>query len=242
MHKGRIYFNGKCSHDLGIVVEEVPSLSRPQRKYDEYVVPGRSGTIITQYDAYENIEKNYNIWFTDYHYKDLYSPVKAREIAAWLYSSNGYMTLEDDFEPEYYRLAYFNGPLDIANIMQKYGKCTISFTCRPERYLKSGDNWITNPTSVKNPYVFDAKPLIQISTTGNANITIGDSTFAVTGINGTVFIDSETMNVYDVGGNSMNANFAGDFPILKHGENVIIINTPMASPNTIRVQPRLWTL
>lgn len=237
MHKGRIVYNGKNSHDLGIVVEEVPNLSRPARKFDSYVVPGRSGTIIEQYDAYDNITKKYNIWFTDYFYKNLYSPVKAREVAEWLYTSSGYMKLEDDFEPEYFRLAYFNGPLDIENLMQKYGKTTISFECRPERYLKSGDEWINSPSKIINPFLFDAKPLLKIEGSGTITVTIQGQTFTLTNITDYVYVDCEAMDCYRQSAENMNSHFSGTFPKLKPGNNNISI-----SSGIIKVKPRFWTI
>lgn len=246
MHKGSIIFNGKNSKDLGIIVEEVPNLSRPQRKFAEYSVPGRSGTIIEQYDAYENIDKSYNIWFTDYFYKNLYSPVKAREIAEWLYTSNGYMTLEDDFEPEYFRLAYFNGPLDIANLMQKYGKATINFNCRPERYLKSGEKWLNDPSVIKNPFAFSAKPLIKVEGQGNITVTIQGQTFVLTDITDYVYIDCETMDCYRQETENMNSHFSGDFPVLKPGDNSISITTSSNNNSfgnsNIKIKPRFWTI
>lgn len=240
MHKGKIYYNGKCSLDLGVIVEEVPALNRPQRKFDEYVVPGRNGTIVEQYDAYENIDKSYNIWFTDYFYKNLYSPVKAREIADWLYTSKGYMKLEDDFEPEYFRLAYFNGPLDIENLMQKYGKATINFNCRPERYAKNGEIEYSNPTKLINPYSFDAKPLIKIEGSGNCTLTIQGQTITLTDIDSYIYIDCDSMDCYKTLAENENSKMTGDYPVLKPGKNNISLQS--LSAMTYKIIPRFWTL
>jgi phage-related protein len=52
---GIFTYNGKSSKDFDIIVEKLPSLSRPERQYSVYKVPGRNGDIIEQYDAYNNI-------------------------------------------------------------------------------------------------------------------------------------------------------------------------------------------
>ena len=70
MHKidrdlGVFTYNDKSSKDFDIIVEKLPSLNRPQRQHDIYKVPGRSGDIIEQYNAYENITITYEVWFSN---------------------------------------------------------------------------------------------------------------------------------------------------------------------------------
>lgn len=239
MHKGNIVYNGISSLSLGIIVEEVPNLYRPQRKYKTYEVPGRSGVIVEQYDAYNNVERSYNIWFTDEAFRSDYAPKKAREVAAWLYSANGYVRLEDDFEPDYYRLAYFNGPLNIENILQTFGKVTITFNCRPERYDKDGEEWLENPLKVTNKYVFDAKPLIKIEGSGNGTFTIEGQTVTITGMTDYIYIDSDSMDCYRLPTENKNSLMSGNFPVLKSGENNV---SKTGGITKISIQPRFWTL
>lgn len=240
MHnKGKIYFNGRCSEEFGIVVEEVPSLSRPMRKHQLYEVPGRSGTIIEQYDAYNNFERSYQIWFTDNFYDNLYAPAKAQEIAAWLYSSQGYMRLEDDFDPGYYRLAYFTGPIDIENILQKYGRCIITFNCRPERYDKNAAEWLQNPTSITNQYLFKAKPLIKVEGSGNVNFTIQGQTVYIDDLTDYIYIDCDAMDCFRQSTENMNSHMRGSFPVIKSGTNNI---SKSSGITTLSIQPKLWTI
>lgn len=239
LKNGAIYWNGQCSLDLGVVVEEVPNLNRPARKFKTYEVPGRSGTIIEQQDAYANINKEYQIWFTDWFYNDINSSSKAAQVASWLYSAGGYMRLEDDFEPTIYRLAYFNGPLNIENILQKYGKAQITFNCRPERYLKTGEEWIENPTKLTNPTSFAAKPLIKIEGSGNGTFTIQGQTVTISGMTDYLYIDCETMDCYRQSAENKNSLMSGNFPTLKPGDNNI---SKTGGITKISVQPRYWTL
>lgn len=127
MANGVITWNGVASDTLGIIVSKVPSLNRPQRKYNSYSVPGRNGDIIVMQDAYAEYEQEYEIFALDG------AQVDARAIVDWLYQ-DGWCQLSDDWEPDYYRMAYFVGPVDIEPILEEAAVCTITFRCRPQRF------------------------------------------------------------------------------------------------------------
>lgn len=240
MHKGHIYWNNKDSYDLGIIVEQVPNLNKPQRKYDTYTVPGRSGVIIEQQDAYDNIEKSYNIWFAvDKFYKDLYSPQKAAQVASWLYSVNGYSRLEDNFEPDIYRKAYFVGPLNIENHMQKYGICEITFNCRPEHYLKVGESFIENPNILRNPTTFNAKPLIKVEGSGNVYFIIQGQRVDITGLQDYIYLDCDAQDAYRQPAENKNSMITGNFPIIYPGDNSVVKSSGITK---LSIQPNYWTL
>lgn len=133
MANGVITWNGVASDTLGIVVSKVPSLNRPQRKYNSYSVPGRNGDIVVMQDAYADYEQEYEIFALDG------AQIDARAIVDWLYQ-DGWCELSDDWEPEYYRMAYFVGPVDIEPIMDEAAVCTITFRCKPKRYYAHGIN------------------------------------------------------------------------------------------------------
>lgn len=236
--RGIIYWNGVSSEDFGIVVEEVPNLNRPSRKYDTYTVPGRNGVIVDQQDAYTNIDRIYKIWFTD-RVNRSNAPELSREIAAWLYSVTGYAKLEDTFEPDIYRLAYFTGGLNIENHMQIYGMCEISFNCRPERFLQVGGSFVENPTTLRNPTTFRSKPLIKVEGSGNVNFTINGQTVTITGLTDYIYIDSDSMDCYRLSTENMNSKVTGDFPVLNPGDNTI---TKSSGITKLSIQPRYWIL
>ncbi len=162
MANGVITWNGVASNTLGITVRKVPGLNRPQRKHDSYSVPGRNGNIVVMQDAFEEYEQEYEIFTLDNAQAD------AREIVDWLYQ-DGYCKLTDDWEPGYYRLAYFVGPLDVETILEEAAVCTIKFRCRPERYLvgqEKGPYYNIGSTTVLNPTNHDAHPFIRLYGSG----------------------------------------------------------------------------
>ena len=158
--------------DTRLIVRKCPSLSRPMRKYDRYSVPGRNGDIIVLQNAYENYTQDYEVFlYTDSQGVKLNA--LCGSVAQWLYSASGYAELIDDHEPAAFRLAYFVGPFNVENLLTEFGRATISFNCRPERYLISGNEVVT-PTlesgwaTITNPTGMTAKPQIRI-TLGNYN-------------------------------------------------------------------------
>lgn len=167
MANGVITWNGVSSDGLGIIVRKVPSLNRPRRKHDSYSVPGRNGNIVVMQDAYEEYEQDYEIFMLDDAQTD------ARTIADWLFQ-DGYCELKDDWEPNHYRLAYFVGPLDIETILEEAAVCTVTFRCRPERYLVSSKIVVENGESINNPTNYIAKPIITL--TGNGAKSLLDLT------------------------------------------------------------------
>lgn len=247
---GKFVFNNISSENYDLVIEKLPSLSRPARKFSLYQVPGRNGDIIEQYDAYENITISYNVWFANNDFDSRTAATVAREIAGWLYNANGYCVLEDNFEPDVFRLAYFNGGLDIENELTKYGRATINFVCRPERFLKSGNKLITITSdrqpefyTLYNPTSFTAKPLIKVTNNDelfDVMFYVNDKPINVRIDQGDyVYIDCFTQDCYRQPTENRNSSITGYFPLLVPKSNEIMLRSTHA---TLEIQPRFWTL
>lgn len=160
--RGEIHFNGKSSADLGIIVSKYPIMRKPARKGTVRTIPGRSGAIVSDTRAYETYVQPYEISIIN---KQQGIAVAARAVADWLLGSSGYCRLEDDFEPDIYRMARYASQLDIETIMTMHGTAVIEFECQPQRYLKSGEQEIElteELTTLRNPTAFAASPLIKV--------------------------------------------------------------------------------
>lgn len=159
MANGVITWNGVASDTLGIVVSKVPSLNRPQRKFNSYSVPGRNGDLVVMQDAYAEYEQEYEIFALDG------AQVDARAIVDWLYQ-DGWCKLADDWEPEYYRMAYFVGPLDIETLISEAAVCTITFRCRPQRFIVEEPITVASGGTITNPTNHVANPIITLTGSG----------------------------------------------------------------------------
>ena len=245
--RGIISWNGERSDQYGIMVEKVPALKKPQRKFDKYTVPGRNGDIIMMQDAWENVEQQYDIFAGSF--LKLSAPGAFSRVAAWLYTPKGYCELWDDFDPEHFRWAYFSGPFDVETLsIGRVGRTTISFICKPQRYLVSGKNQITvsaSPVTIHNPTAYNAKPLLLVkqSADGDGTVTVNGTVFSITGIPATgVYIDCEEMNCYGQTGNNLNSivsSNSSEFASLSPGDNAIGFSGNVAE---VVITPRWFEL
>lgn len=245
--QGVIVYGGESSSDYGMVVAEAPAYERPKRKQTIYNVPGRNGSIIFQQDAWEDVNRSYKVWLAEDANDTLVEKVDAFE--AWLNSQNGYVRLEDNFEPDIFRLAYYSGGDGFSNSLTQYGEATINFTCRPERFLKSGETPITiqmasggyGYLALDNPTKYASKPLFTFtfdlssySSTTYPKFTISYEGKSLTvdlqngGASGVPFvIDCETMNAYYDDGymiTMVNSTLSGTVPVVPSGHSILTIN------------------
>ena len=123
----------------------------------------------------------------------------------------------------------------------KDSKQALTFSCKPQQYLKSGERRqiLTGSGTVYNPTLFDARPLLRIYGTGQ--VIIGDVTVTVTECDEYTDIDCELEDAYK---DSVNKNgclilSGGEFPVLQPGTTGIIFG---AGVTKIELIPRWWCL
>lgn len=236
---GAIIWAGKSSQDLGIVVEKPPIIKRPARKFTKYTIPGRNGDIIEQQDAWDNYTQTYTIWAGGSDYGS--APITYSAISSWLLSSKGYQRLEDSFEPDIFREAYFTGPVDADNILTKVGRCELSFVCKPQRFLKIGEKTTTYTSTnsqLYNPTQFEAKPLIKVTGSGNGTVTLNGVTMTITGMTDYIYIDCESMNVYRLESENKNSLVSGSFPTIAPGTNTLAFT----GVTNVAITPKYFTI
>lgn len=237
--RGLIVYGGEASDDYGIVVAEAPLFERAKRRATVYNVPGRNGSIVFQENAYDDVQRTYNVWLApDGYFKDLAKSVN--EFEAWLYSQKGYQRLEDSFEPDTFRLAYYNGGQSISNELTQYGKTTLTFMCRPERFYKTGETEypLINGDTILNPTRFIAKPLIYLAGSGSISLSIGGVTIVAT-VSDYIYIDCERMNAYRLPTENKNNQITGSFPTLKPGSNGVVLSGTVSKATII---PKYYTI
>lgn len=237
--QGLIVYGGESSSDYGMVVAEAPAYERPKRKETIYNVPGRNGSIIFQEDAWEDVNRSYKVWLAPSRTRTLTQRVDALE--AWLNSKTGYVRLEDNFEPDVYRLAYYSGGDGFSNSLTQYGEATLSFTCRPERFLKSAESAITvtNGDSISNPTRYASKPLIHIEGVGTVKVSINGVTITAKDITDYINIDCYRMNAYRLASENKNSKVSGTFPKIEPGANSISIT---GTTTLVTITPRYFTI
>ena len=190
---GVITFNGTDSTDYGIRVEKCPDYPAAQRKVEFISVEGRSGDLVRDTQAWNNVEQTYSVYFSD-------SGATFQElsgaVARWLLGSKGYCRLEDDYYPDVYRMAVYSRLIQNRNFLNQKGRADLVFNCKPQRYFKTGEQWqsITSGSSFVNDYM-PCYPVFEV--TGNGTVEYGDTLITVSNNTGkTLYIDTELQDAY----------------------------------------------
>lgn len=243
-----IVFGGRATTSL--VIERYPARPVPARRYTVEQIPGRSGDLLFDDGAYDNVEQVYEVYIRKG--ENAASFQKAcNEVAEMLLKPSGYQKLMDPFDPDVYRMAYFAGPTNIANILNQFGRAELVFNCKPWRYLKSGDDLVVidiDGGTITNPTEFESEPLIRITGTDGAPITIGIGNYTITIpelVDGMI-IDCELMDCYK-GTTNLNSLITlsptHKFPKLVPGENnITVTGDQQYGGYHVEITPRWRTL
>lgn len=219
-------------------VASAPRIIKPVRKMSVVQIAGTNREVVEMEDAWETYDQTYTLFVGDG--SEDCTEEALMDVAKVLYK-NGWQTLVDDYDDDHYRLAYYQGGLDAENRYTRLSKFDVTFKCRPERFLNSGDVVISIPSgeAITNPTNYNAKPLIKITGSGNGTLTIGETTMSFTGIVDYLYIDCDRMDVYRLPSENRNSLMTGEFPILKSGENIIAFTGGITS---CEITPHWWEL
>lgn len=232
-----ISWAGKTSDTLGVVVEHYPVRVVPERALTETEIAGRNGALV-QYDGnWNNYTQEYEVYIS----AEKTGLVRAaRAVAEWLSAPVGYQRLEDSYEPDVYRMAYYAGGQNIESILNRFGRATIEFVCKPQRFLKSGEapKTFTEAGTLTNITRMDALPVITVYGTGGT-VTVNDTTVEISEIEDYVVLDCELMDAYKGNENRNPYVSAADFPVLVSGINNISFSGGITS---LEIVPHWWTI
>lgn len=170
-------FNGESSDTYGVMITQNESYNAPARAGEMVSIPGRNGAYWHDLGRFENIEVTYKCAIGEGTKADFVDAMS--DIRAWLCSPIGYCRLEDDYNPNEYRLAVYKSGLETAEPFVTGAEFEITFDCKPQRFLKSGETAVsvTSGDTITNPTLFDAKPQLQVW--GYGNIGIGSQTINI---------------------------------------------------------------
>lgn len=128
-------FGGRKSSDFGVWASGLAIFDTPAKRYEMIDVPGRNGSLTIEDGSFENIELTFKDCFIPSNFAENFSALKS-----YLYSLKGYQRLELSWLPNEYRLATFVDGIepDVKNWDGK-GKFDLTFNCKPQRFLKSGE-------------------------------------------------------------------------------------------------------
>lgn len=143
-----LVFDGVDSRDYGIYITGDAVFNSPERDVEMIEIPGRNGAYALDKGRFSNIEVSYPAGIAGDTEEDFRKGISAFRNA--LASRKGYKRLEDDYNPDEYRMAVYKSGLEVTPKALKAGEFTITFDCKPQRFLKSGETAVTIGGSVTN--------------------------------------------------------------------------------------------
>lgn len=229
--RNELVFAGTNLIEFGVrQVDSIDAWNKPLRKVTKVTVPGRNGDLLIDEGAFNNVPVPYKLIIPE-NFRQNYL-----NLSAWLSSFGGYERLEFSGDPNVYRIARVQSDFSpMASAFIRMGTVVVSFDCKPQRWLKTGENWVPVTSGIFNPTHQKAKPVIRIFGTGT--IMIGSKTITVNTA-GTEYIDfdCETLDASE-GAYNRNSNIEIDFQdlSLNPGNNGITLNGV-----TAQIKPRWW--
>ena len=214
-----IILNGVSSTTIqGLLIQNLPPISKPKIRAQAEEIDGRDGDIITLlgYGAYD---KEFNI--------GLYGNYDVDQIIAY-FNSSGVVTFSN--EPDKYYNYQIVEQIDFEKLL-RFKTATVKMHVQPFKYSLQDNSktfTITNQTQIqiRNSGNIYSKPIITISGSGTLNISLNGSQVLVIDLSteNTIAIDTESMNAYNPTTNAfLNRLVTGNYDNLRLsiGKNTI---------------------
>ena len=234
----RNYFtlDGVDSRDFGVYISGQGTFSAPGRDYNIIPVPGRNGDLVGPEQRFTNGTLKYPTF--------IYANFKQNisDFRNFLLSLFGYHDLVDSYHPDEIRKVFFEGSFEpTVTTKNDAGSFDITFNCKPQRCLASGQQVTTLTTdgSITNPTRFNARPLLRVYGTGVLGI--GSQSVTITEADEFTDLDSEMMDAYKGTANKNAFVQLTDynFPVFVPGVNNISLGEGITQ---VDITPRWWKL
>jgi phage-related protein len=230
------YLDGIDARSAGIRLQSPIEFSEAIPVVKAQTIPGRNGDLIWETGSYENRSGSASCFCLQ---KDVEKAISSA--GRFLIGKKGYRRFETSDDPDHYWLARVENSPQIAMRLRTLAPFEIGFDCKPQRFVKAGENAITftSSGSLFNHYGQAALPFIALYGQGSGLLTIGDCVVEVKTLNDTLYLDSDTQNAYNNNGNqNLNIN-APVFPVLGDGEVRVAFSGGI---ERVEIIPRWWEL
>jgi phage-related protein len=244
------YLDGVDANTAGIRLQSPIEFSEAVPIVEIQSIPGRNGDLVFETGSYENRVGTARCFCLQ---KDVEKALSAS--GRFLMQKHGYRRLETSDDPDHFWLARVENSPAISQRMRTLAPFDISFDCKPQRFLKCGEEKIVIKHStgnivhkVYNQFGFPSRPLIHIHwKTDVDNLVVfqfleSGCTIRASGVPGKdLFIDCDIHDAYNESGNQNKHITAYDFPTLEPGENSIGIYG-FENLDYVEIIPRWWEL
>ena len=193
-------FDGASSRSYGVYITGEGVFNAPERAVEMVSIPGRNGAYALDKGYFENIEVTYPAGIFAETESDFAQAVS--DFRNFLCSKKGYCRLQDEYNPNEYRMAIYKSGLEVDHEGLLNGEFNIVFECKPQRWLTSGETKLSvaNNGTINNTTRFDSQPMIECEGYGTLtvngydisieNVPLGTVVLAYSGYNSPVSFDS----------------------------------------------------
>lgn len=205
-----IILNGISSQTIaGLLIQNLPPISKPKQRVEVEEIDGRDGDIIT-YLGYGAYDKEFKI--------GLYSSYDVDEIISY-FDSQGTVIFSNE-EDKYYNYQIIE-QIDFDKLL-RFKEATVKMHVQPFKYSAEDNQKVFNiasgitSVSIRNSGNIYSRPVITITGTGTIDLSLnGVQIFAINMSNYTsITIDTNNMNAYN-GSILLNRNVAGSYDNFK---------------------------
>lgn len=258
------YIDGVDARNFGIYLQKPIEFSEARPVVEIQSIPGRNGDLVFETGSYENRTGIASCFCLQ---KDVEKAISAA--GRFLMAKHGYRRLETSDDPDHFWLARIENSPAIAQRMRTLAPFEISFDCKPQRFLKSGEEKIVIPFNggnylhidLFNNFGFPSKPLFHIRFGEKEIQAVGINVLHEVQQNGVVpskritaigitdkdlYIDCDIHDAYSETGNQNKHIWAYDFPSFEPGQNQINVDLDLGgvvgTGEYVEITPRWWEL
>lgn len=257
MCRETFYIDGVDARKFGICLQKPVEFSEAVPVIERQSIPGRNGDLIFDTGSYENRTGTAQCFCLKRNVEKEIGPA-----GSFFMGKKGYRRLETSDDPDHFWLARVENSPAIAQRIRTLAPFEISFDCKPQRFVKSGENKMFFSYSsvflrvnIYNPFGFPARPLIHahwgdsqetnsvgFTFIGQTESIVKEKSVYANGITeNDLYIDCDIHDAYNENGNQNKNISLYEFPSLDPGENSFVV---VGSENLeyVEITPRWWEL
>ena len=211
-------FGDISSKAYGVYITQEAAYDAPERDTEVVEIAGRNGAYILDKGRFKNIVVSYKCGIALDSEQTFESAIRAFRNALSA-KAGKYVRLEDEYNPNEFRQAAFLGGIDVNMADRRAGEFTVSFDCKPQRFLKSGETAVSVASggTITNPTLFEASPLLQVW--GYGGLAINGEPLAINSVPvGKIVLE----NSYYSGWQSGHISKSVNYPALNNGDKFYI--------------------
>lgn len=210
-----IIFNDIISTDVGVVINKLPPIIKPEKNMEKFELNERDGFLTMDYGTYKGYVKPVECTMTD--------KANINQLTSWL---NGSGKVIFSNEPEMIYDATIINKIPFESIVDKFRSFIIQFECQPFKRQVVGNEKTYDITEHSGGIKFEgkgnykSKPVITVYGNGSVTLMINEQRVILTNVVDEITVNSQIMDCYKQG-RLMNHYMIGEFPTLNPTTNYL---------------------